>query len=94
MNAAQRQAFGETAAATLSVLGAPELPARHIYRVKQDPHSDHVVIVEVRKLGARVGSDRLSWSTFSTRQGEPATDALVRACNEAYADAFPNGAPA
>ena len=88
MNATQLANLRDAVAANLASMGAPELPEGHIYRIAADKHSDHVVRVEVRKLNKPVGSTRLSWATFSTRQGEPATDRLVRACREAYADAF------
>lgn len=93
MNAAQRERLGESVAANLAAMGAPELPDHHLYRIVPDRHSDHVVRVEVRKLGV-TGSARLSYATFSTRDGAPAVDRLVRACHEAYADAFPEGVPA
>ncbi|MBB6564427.1 hypothetical protein HPO96_37135 [Kribbella sandramycini] len=96
MNAAQRAALGESTAATLHAAGAPELPEHHFYRISPDKHSDHVVRVEVRKLrtGPYLGSECLSWATFSTREGMTAVGPLVRACIEAHADAFPNGANA
>ncbi|WP_405061929.1 hypothetical protein OG474_09810 [Kribbella sp. NBC_01505] len=94
MNAASRALMGESIAATLHSAGAPELPDHHIYRIKQETHSDHVVRVEVRRLNDRVGSTCLAWSTFSLRDGGTAVDAVVRACTEAHAEAFPNGAVA
>ena len=94
MNAADRERLGAGVAASLAAMGAPELPAHHMYRVVPEAHSDHVVRVEVRRLNVAVGSTRLSWSTFSTRDGEPAVDRLVRAAAEAHADAFPEGVPA
>lgn len=94
MNAAQRAALGESAALTLTAMGAPELPDGHIYRIKQEPHSDHVVRVEVRRLNPDVGSTRLSWATFSLFAGTTAPEAVVRACSEAFNDAFPEGVPA
>lgn len=89
-----RLGHGHTAYDLLIGEGAPELPAHHFYRIKQDSHSDHVIRVEVRETSSRVGSDCLSWSTFSTREGGTAVDAAVRACSEAFTDAFPEGIPA
>lgn len=94
MNATQRANLRDAVAANLASMGAPELPEGHIYRIAADRNSDNVVRVEVRKLNPTLGSTRLSWATFSTRQGEPAVTAIVRACHEAYADAFPEGVPA
>lgn len=91
MNASQRAALADSVAANLAAMGAPDLPEGHIYRIAADRFSDSAVRVEVRRLNPAVGSVRLSWATFSTRQGEPAVTALVRACGEAYADAFPEG---
>lgn len=88
---------GNAAAAAYGLLtaaGAPELPTDHFYRIKQDPHSDHVVRVEVRKVAERIGSKALGSATFSTRSGEPALTATVAACHTATAEAFPNGVPA
>ncbi|WBQ03816.1 hypothetical protein [Kribbella sp. CA-293567] len=86
---------GHSAYDMLTAAGAPELPAHHFYRIKQDPHSDHVVRVEVREISTRTGSERLSWATFSLREGlGPVLEATVRAATEAFDDAFPNGVPA
>lgn len=94
MSAAYRARLGAAWAETLSSLGAPDLPDHHLYRIGFEPHSDHVVRVEVRKLNHTTGSTQLSWATFSLRQGESNADSIVRACHEAYADAFPEGVPA
>lgn len=95
MNAASRAAMGESAMDNLVSAGAPELPAHHIYRIRQETHSDHVIRVEVRKLNERTGSYCLSWATFTVRDyAESLVTALVRACHEAYADPFPEGVPA
>lgn len=90
-----RLGHGHTAYDMLTGAGAPELPAEHFYRIKQETHSDHVVRVEVRKIASLgLGSNLLSWATFSTREGGAVVDATVRAATEAHAEAFPNGVPA
>lgn len=94
MSARATAGLGHAAYALLLQAGAEELPSGFSYRVKQDPHSDHVVRVEVREDAERIGTKCLSWATFSLREGGAAIDATVRACNEAHLDAFPNGVPA
>jgi hypothetical protein len=95
VNAATRAAMGESHYRLLTAAGAPALPDGYAYRIKQDPHSDHVVRVEVRRTAERVGTELLSSATFSIREGLGSVlEAATVACTEAHTAAFPNGVPA